>query len=78
MSEKVVRGVFDSPEEEYARKNGLRFVHDKILVARTRSETPGGYEGRIYYLCFKDSGQPCFQRLTGPEERCVRNWSPPK
>ena len=54
MSEKVVRGVFDSPEEEYARKNGLRFVHDKILVARTRSETPGGYEGRIYYLCFKE------------------------
>ena len=62
MSEKVVRGVFDSPEEEYARKNGLRFVHDKILVARTRSETPGGYEGRIYYLCFKDSGQPYIRK----------------
>ena len=62
MSKTVIRGVFDSPEEEYAKKNGLRFVHDKILVARTRSEYDGGYEGRIYYLCFKDSGQPYIRK----------------
>ena len=40
MSKTVIRGVFD-------------FVHDRVFVARTRSEYDGGYEGRIYYLCFK-------------------------
>ena len=27
-----------------------------------RPYTPGGYEGRIYYLCFKDSGQPYIRK----------------
>ena len=62
MSKTVVRGVYDSPEEEYAAKNGHKFVHDRVLVARTRSEYDGGYEGRIYYLCFKDSGQPYIRK----------------
>ena len=62
MSEKVVRGAFDSPEEEYARKNGLKFVPERIRVAHTRSEYDGGYESRIYYLCFKDSGQPYIRK----------------
>lgn len=46
----------------FARKNGLTFIHDKVLVARAHFENPGGYENRIYYLCFKDSGQPYIRK----------------
>ncbi|MBO6169530.1 MAG: hypothetical protein J6O51_06110 [Bacteroidales bacterium] len=62
QSKTVVRGVYDSPEEEYARTNGLTFIHDRILVARAHFENPGGYENRFYYLCFKDSGQPYIRK----------------
>ena len=62
MGKTVIRGVYDSPEEEYAKKNGLPFVHDRIRVASTHSEYDGGYESRIYYLCFKDNGQPYIRK----------------